>query len=319
MNALARFSRSSPRPRAEREPVRRVVAFSLVLGVTLASARAHATDIAACLTASEKGQRARTAGKLREARGQFLVCGSDGCPAIVRRDCAQWQVELISLMPSVVFGAKDKRGRDLFDVIVTMDGEALLTKLDGKAVAVDPGPHTFKFEMPGQTPVVERALVKEGEKTRVVAVTFGPEIPDGGAADPSKNSAPNDEHAKPAEDRGHTALPWVVVGIGAATVVTGLVIVLTAPKLPTGCNDTTLTCVRTPGVSDENFARAQDQAGRADSQPRLGLIVGGVGLAVAAGGLLWHFLEPTGPRRSALRVSPWASPGSSGFVFDGAF
>src|SRR5689334_11089164 len=124
--------------------MRRLLVSGLVLGALVRAAPARA-DVQACLTASEKGQRARSAGKLREARENFVICGADSCPALVRHDCAQWNSELATTLPTVVFGAHDKSGRDLFDVTVSMDGEVLLKKLDGKSVTVDPGKHTFRF------------------------------------------------------------------------------------------------------------------------------------------------------------------------------
>ena len=294
--------------------VRAVLAASMALVSTLASLPARA-DVQACLTASEKGQRARSAGKLREARDLFLVCGSEGCPAMVRRDCSQWQGEIISMLPSVVFGAKDKQGRDLFDVTVSMDGETLVRKLDGKSVNVDPGPHTFKFEVNGAPPVIERALVKEGEKTRVITVTFN----DGGSTASTTEAAvpapPPRDHAieAPYEPRGHTVFPWIVVGLGAATMLAGTVVILTSPALPAGCNATTKTCTRGATESAADFASRQEDAGRSEAQPTEGLIVGAIGLGVVAGGLLWHFLEPTDDRRSgALRFTPWASHATAG-------
>src|SRR5215471_9806859 len=147
------------------------IALVFFLLLFLRAGLAHA-DTSACIAASEKGQESRANGRLREAREQFKVCGADSCPAIVRRDCVQWLLEVVALAPTVVLGAKDREGRDLFDVTVTMDGEVLTQKLDGKSVMVDPGPHTFKFDAPGETAVTERVLVKEGEKARVVTVAF---------------------------------------------------------------------------------------------------------------------------------------------------
>ena len=294
---------------------RRLIALTLVATATLAPLRASA-DVQACLAASEKGQRARSAGKLREARDQFLVCGNEGCPAMVRRDCAQWQGEVISILPSVVFGAKDKGGRDLFDVTVSMDGETLVRKLDGKSVPVDPGPHTFKFEIPGSPPVVERALVKEGEKTRVITVTFdggAGAAAAGGSAGEGAPGPDGDRGSKPggASEGGHTVFPWIVVGVGVATMAAGIVVILTSPSLPLGCNEQTKTCTRGTGESPADFAKRQEDAGRSEAQPTEGLVIGAIGLGVAAGGLLWHFLEPSRTERSgSVRFTPWASPGS---------
>ena len=311
--------RSLAPPRARACVGRMLLTAAMVLAVVPHASRASA-DVQACLGASEKGQRARTAGKLREAREQFLLCSSDGCPAMVRRDCAQWQSEVIATLPSIVLGAKDRAGRDLFDVTVSVDGETLVKKLDGKSLPIDPGPHTFKFETAGAAPVIERALVKEGEKTRVITVTFalGTATVDAPAT-PAPSPEPTDKPATGPE-RHHTVFPWIVVGLGVVTMGAGLAVVLTAPALPAGCSQATKTCTRLPNESASDFAKRQEDAGRSESQPLEGLIVGGIGLGVVGAGLLWHFLEPTGPERTgALHFTPWAAPGSAGGSLGASF
>lgn len=292
--------------------MRRLLGFCFVLSSALAAQSASA-DVQACLDASERGQRARAEGKLREARDQFLLCGSETCPAMVRRDCAQWQGEVLATLPSVVLGAKDKAGRDLFDVTVSMDGDPLVHALDGKSIAVDPGPHTFEFERSGWAAVVQRALVKEGEKSRVIAVTFADGAPN---ADPDGAA----RTARGATAGGHTIYPWLVVGAGGAAMAAGLVVILTSPPLPEGCSRSTRTCTQAPGESASDFAERQTDAGRSDAQPTQGLIVGGIGVAVAAGGVLWHLLEPSAAERSgSLRVSPWAARASAGAAIGASF
>lgn len=293
--------------------MRRLLTLSVFLTCAASPLSAYATDVQACLAASEKGQRARSAGKLREARDHFLVCGGEGCPGMVRRDCAQWQSEVIGILPSVVFGAKDKQGRDMFDVSVSMDGEVLVKKLDGKSVAVDPGPHTFKFDTAGLGPLVERALVKEGEKSRVITVSFA----EGGAGSGDASTPPHDPDRKPPPDgveQRHTVWPWVVVGIGAATIVAGTVIVAAAPDFPAGCSKDNQSCSKDPTGKETEaaFKKRQETAGRADAQPLQGIVVAAIGLGVLGAGLLWHFLEPTSERSTALRFTPWASPIAGG-------
>jgi hypothetical protein len=114
-------------------------------------------------------------------------------------------------------------------------------------------------------------------------------------------------------------IPWVVVGVGAAGAIAGLVIVLTSPALPAGCDSATKKCVREEGQSDDAFRSVQDRAQRSDTQPVLGGVVLAGGLVVLAGGLLWHFLEPTGPKAASLHVSPWAGPGTTGAALGGTF
>jgi hypothetical protein len=72
----------------------------------------------ACLTASDKGQQAKLEGKLRVAREQFIVCSRNECPALVRQDCTQWVTEVMAAIPSVVVGARDWQGHDVFAVKV---------------------------------------------------------------------------------------------------------------------------------------------------------------------------------------------------------
>jgi hypothetical protein len=281
-------------------------------------------DVQACLAASERGQHARAAGKLREARDQFNVCGADACPAMVRRDCVQWQQEIVSILPSVVFGARDAKGRDLFDVTVSMDGEVVTRKLDGKGVLVDPGPHTFKFEIPGTPPAIEKALIKEGERARNITVSFntGNDAGGGTTTEPTPPIAPpKPPPEQPSEVREHSVFPWILVGVGGAGIVAGVVIVATTPDRPSNCNKDTATCARRTGESDADLKADQDRAGKADTQPVIGygVVAGGAALVIA--GLVWHFVEPTGPKTSGsdVRVTPWTSPRSAGLTLDARF
>lgn len=304
-----------------------LLAVAAVMVVASTAAEAAAADVQACLASSEKGQRARASGKLREARESFLVCGSEGCPAIVRRDCAQWTSELTTALPTVVFGAKDKAGHDLFDVSVSVDGESLVTKLDGKAVFVDPGRHTFVFETAGASPVTETLLVKEGEKSRVVNVTFAiGGSANGGSGSSAGAGTAGASGASDKSEGGRSILPWILVGIGGAGVVTGIVLVATTPTRPSNCIQATQTCTRLEKQTEADFKADQEQAGRADSQPVLGWAITGIGGAFVVGGLLWHFLEPTGEKTTATaavpskpKVVPWTTGQASGLSVGGTF
>ena len=117
-----------------------------------------------------------------------------------------------------------------------------------------------------------------------------------------------------------TIPPWVVFGVGAGALVAGGVIVLTTPSLPVGCVESSKTCIPIPGETDAKFTERQDQAGRSVDQPRVGYIFLAAGGVLAAGGLLWHFLEPTGPRESTrTRIRPSFAPSYAGLSVGGAF
>lgn len=308
----------------------RALCGGVALALFVSSTPAHA-DVKACIAASEAGQHARAAGKLREAQAQFHSCADTSCPSIVRRDCQQWKTEITQTMPSVVFAARDRAGKDLFDVAVSMDGETLVTKLDGNPVSVDPGKHVFRFEVAGPTPIVatETVLVRENERKRNVTATF--DAPDAAkapepAAAPvpvsSSSSSSSPSFSTAPSHREHSTLPWVVAGVGAAGLVTGILLVATASR-PDNCSADTRICVPRDGQTQAELEADQSDAQAADNRRTLGLVVGGIGLGALAGGLVWHFLEPTGPRpgsrATGLRFTPWSAGRSSGVALGGVF
>src|SRR5580704_6976543 len=111
--------------------------------VVVAAGVAQADDKQACNDAYRQAQVLRNDHKLVEAREQLRVCAGGSCPGFIAKDCSDWLKTDESKTPSVVLAAKSPAGADLFDVKVTMDGAPLSSKLDGLAIDVDPGPHTF--------------------------------------------------------------------------------------------------------------------------------------------------------------------------------
>jgi hypothetical protein len=84
----------------------------------------------------------------------------------VRDDCTQQLDDLDRAQPTIVFDAKDEGDRDLTEVKVQIDGGPFADRLDGIALAADPGEHTFTFEAPGRPVVTQRFVLREGEKGR---------------------------------------------------------------------------------------------------------------------------------------------------------
>ena len=153
-------------------------AFGLALG---AGRPAHADDKQACLEAYDQAQTLRQEDKLVASREQLLICARNVCPSILRKDCTQWLSEVDTSIPTVVLEVRTADGRDLVDVRVTVDGKPLVTQIDGKAVPVDPGVHTFRFEADDQdAPIEERIVIHEGAKNRTITVKFkgADDVPD---------------------------------------------------------------------------------------------------------------------------------------------
>jgi hypothetical protein len=148
-----------------------VSAFAVVL--CSQSGRASEPNLQACVSAYEQGQQLLRDSRLIQARRQLLVCARAPCPVQMWNDCLRWLDQADERMPSVVLAARRADGQDVFDVRVTLDGQPLVEQLDARAIEVDPGDHTFRFERGQEPPVETRVLVREGEKAQLVTVTLG--------------------------------------------------------------------------------------------------------------------------------------------------
>jgi hypothetical protein len=171
-------------------PLRHAVA-AAVLFQLAAPARAEAAN--ACLTAADSGQDLQKAGKLRDARAQFLVCAQKNCNSVVRNDCERWLKEVDDAMPSVIVRVVDARGQDILGARVTIDDAPIA--LDGKPVSVDPGQRAIKARAKSGDVAESKVLVVEHEKARVVELKFTTEL----AQDSSRPASTTEQ--KPTEQK----------------------------------------------------------------------------------------------------------------------
>jgi hypothetical protein len=226
-----------------------------------------------CVDASTQGQTERDAGHLLEARAQFLLCASDECPAIVRKSCGQWLADVEERIPSVVVRVLDASGQDLTDAQLTVDGQAV--ELDGRAVQLDPGPHTLVVTHASGTEE-RKTLLAEKEKGRIISVQLGAaELPPGAEVTGGGGLAESD--AEPAEEES-AKIPvgvWVLGGVGIAGLGAFTYFGLTAKsEYDTLKNDCS------PGCSDDQTSTGRTNALIAD-------ISLGVGAAALIGGVTW--------------------------------
>ncbi len=258
------------------------MASALAIGAIVAAAPdagAARVDKKTCIVSSESGQKLRHDGKLRAAREQLLVCARPECPAVIRQDCAQFLNEVTTSTPSIVIAARDSGGKETLSVKVSIDGELALTKLDGKALSLDPGVHTFKYQAEDGTVVQEDVGIREGEKNRVVYVAFHKPEPE---ATPSVATA-----ATPAAATASTApltttttttkpgIPtgaFVFGGIGLLGVGLGSFFLVTA-----GSDASNLRSTCAPSCSHSDVSAARNKALLGD----VAIAVGGVSLIAA--------------------------------------
>lgn len=202
--------------------MRRVAQLAALGLCFLAAADAYADD--PCLLAADRASRLRSQNKLVDARSNLAQCSRSECPKSVQKECSQSMAEVLEMLPSVVPGAKDAKGRDLVDVKVLVDGHVSTDTLDGKALQIDPGVHVFRFETKGASAVEERVVVRQGEKNRPLTITFA--TPDD-AKPPPPPKPPNADDTK-ADDQGPPTVAWVVTGAGVAALGVALYLDLSA-------------------------------------------------------------------------------------------
>ena len=146
----------------------------VLCAVVLAATEARAEDPTKdqCAVANEAAQPLRRDGKLRAARAQLLVCAAKACPDVIRKDCVERLNDVDAAIPTVVFTAKGTANVDLSNVVVTMDGAPLADRLDGSALSVDTGAHTFVFTTAGYEAVSTKLVIREGAKRRQEVISF---------------------------------------------------------------------------------------------------------------------------------------------------
>jgi hypothetical protein len=140
--------------------------------LSLTASSAWADEKQVCSDAYQQAQTLRDQHKLVKAREQLRTCAAATCPGFIVKDCTGWLKDVEPRVPSVVLTAKNAAGADVTDVKVTMDGAPLAASLDGIAIDVDPGAHTFAFEG-ADGRAEQKVVVTEGAKAQHIAVTFG--------------------------------------------------------------------------------------------------------------------------------------------------
>jgi hypothetical protein len=269
--------------------------------VWLAASVVHADDKATCLDAASKAQRLQDAHKLVEARERLRVCARAQCPAVVQTDCANWLAEVEKTLPTVVFVATTRAGAALVDVKVSIDGLPLAPKLDGQALPVNAGLHTFHFESASDGSSDQQVLVNEGERNRAVAVVLAAAAP---AQTPPSNGSAQETGGR---SRASNWVGWVLGGAGVLGLGVGTVfgVVTLGDKRSAHCDDNN---VCDPGTVGEikNASLVSD----------IGWLAGGTLLAAGVAVVLF---VPSGSHGAAagIGVAPVFTAGGGEIVTGG--
>jgi len=287
---------------------------------------AHAADptTADCLTASEKSIALRNQHNLRAARAELLVCAAANCPTDVRNECTRRVAEVNAAMPTIVFEAKMANGNDVSAVKVTMDGQTLVERLEGTALSIDPGEHTFLFETAGQDPIQKQFVINEGVKDRRERIVFG--MSDGTAAtsagplatgltSPTEGSATGGQPVRDTGSSGETQriLGWTATGLGAIGLGLGVVFVAQQSSKQSDADAVCPSGVNCPVGSNARIQELNDDAKSAGTLAAVSFVTGGV---LIAGGLALVFTAPKSQSGGVAAV-PVVGPNFQGVMVTG--
>ena len=271
-------------------------------------AAADEPTTSACLAASEASLTAKSEHRLRMERAQLLTCAAASCPADVRRECIRRVDEVNVAIPTVIFEAKDGAGNDLGAVRVSMDGEVLAERLEGTALSVDPGEHSFVFETADGLSLTKTFIISVSQKDRRETITFAPPVSSGGAGVPStevrSDLATGGEEA-PGTEVGsglgtQKILALVAEGIGVVGLGMGSAFGLVALSRKSDAEKACANlCTDASGVNKWNDAKS------AADISTVAFLAGG--LAVAGGAVLWftaRTASPAGGPSAAIGIGP---------------
>jgi hypothetical protein len=126
----------------------------------------------ACAATYKNALQVEQAGHLRQAKDLLLSCAKATCGALVKQQCTARYAQLESDIPSVVPLVSDENGEPRVDVQVTIDNELLTSRLDGRALPVDPGVHEFSFTADGAVVATQKVMIVQGQRNRPIAVAL---------------------------------------------------------------------------------------------------------------------------------------------------
>jgi hypothetical protein len=219
------------------------------------------------------------------------------------------------MVPTIIFTVRDGTGNDIAAVTVTADGEPFASRLDGAPLEIDPGEHTFTFEVAGQPLIEKHLVIAEGEKNRRERISFGGASP----APPPQSTA--GAPAPPAPENpgsGRKTLAIVVGGVGAAGIVVGVV---TGVLASSSWSNAKKDCGPTFPASCLDPINAQADRNSAASSATISTVAFVAGGALLAGGVVLYLTAPSAAdtRHGFVRVAPAVAGTSRGIVLEGAF
>jgi hypothetical protein len=212
---------------------------------------------------------------------------------------------------------------DLVDVRVSADDRPLLSRVDGKAVPMNPGAHVLHFEGPGGVTLDRQVVVREGQKDQPVAVVLGlpaaavvvvprpvtPPAPLPLVETPPPVPAPTGSAAPAGAGHSRRVLGLAIGGVGVGGLAIGAIFGALASS---SWSSVTTQCPTFKGCSSA-VGNDRDSAATSATVSTVGFIAGGV---LAATGLTLFLTAPKDTAKAGavgLEVGPGALLVRGGF------
>jgi len=278
-----------------------IAALSGVTALFARDARGAEPVTVECIKTYEDSVPLRKHHQLKAARAKVLLCSSEACPADIRTECLNRLAEIDASMPTVVFEAKDAAGAMVFAVKVKMDGDLLTERLEGSALPIDPGEHTFTFEVAGRPGVEKHLMIFEGDKLRRERVEFealatpNPGSPQPGALLKSEPLEPPRPAAKAPLGKGRIAA-LALGGVGVVATGVGVAYTFVAMSRRDHANS-----ICPNDCTDMIGVNAWNDAHSAGNIATGAFIVGGA--AIASGVAVWLLAKPAAESPTASQIS----------------
>jgi hypothetical protein len=254
------------------------------------AANEPASNKVVCEQAFEQAQGLQRDSKYLAANREVLKCANPTCGEVIFSECSKMYQDLQAAIPTLVFSARDAQtNTDRSDVIVSMDGQEIARRLEGKPVPIDPGSHRFKFSILGRNPVEQTLVIVAGEKFRQTSVVFEATAPSAGGSEPVSAN----------RGRSIPTASYVLGGVGLAGLGAFGVLRLLASS---DYNSTEERC---------SPACPQSDLDRIKTKYAISNVAAGVGGAALAGALVVYFATPRNSHDAALRFEPTSAGGFS--------
>lgn len=140
-------------------------------GKTVLSKAARREERALCQAALKKSRRQVHGDQLVEAKETLATCARPVCGPSVRAACGKLAASSEADLPSVVPVVSDAPSSD---VAVKVDGQLLTAKVDGQAVAINPGRHELTFSTEDKVFATKNVVIEKGQKDQRITVEGPP-------------------------------------------------------------------------------------------------------------------------------------------------